>query len=136
MEKTITIALFFFVSIVFSQENKITESDLKGHWVQDHLIREVGFDIKVYKRCNFNEKRTTIHFKQNGKYNTNVKYKPKKSPSGVAPKNLKGVYSLDVKQQEIKFYSFLGDFRESWNIIWIDKNTFGVKIKQSKQVYD
>ncbi len=127
MRKSITIIAFFVALVSFGQENEISKSDLVGYWTFERIERNPDFDIMIYKRCNFSQKGTVVRFKSDGKYSINHNWGPRRCGNERRPKNVSGIFSLDSELKKVKLNSYPAKSRTSWNLIWIDENSFGVK---------
>ncbi|AYN66375.1 hypothetical protein D1013_02745 [Euzebyella marina] len=131
MKKIISISLFFFVSIVLSQENKISKSDLVGYWAIDRFHPGADNETKIYKRCTFNQKGTVIQFKSNGLFNLKENRGTIKRCGNEnrrwRPKNISGTFSWDSNLKKVKLKSNTDGLPTSWNLIWVGRNSFAVK---------
>ena len=69
--------------------------------------------------------------KSNGKYSLVYYWKPSgRCGNEIRPKNKNGSFDLDFENQKLKLSSNTSN--EVWNLIWIDKNSFGVKVLKPK----
>ncbi len=129
MKKIITISFLFSVIFIFGQELKVTKSNLAGCWTFEHTIFESEFDIMVYKRCSFDQVGTVLQFNSNGVYtiNHNRRTGVLRCGNEVRPKNVKGFFYVDSELQEIEFNNDYDKSSYSWDLIWIDDCSFGVK---------
>lgn len=116
-----------FISLSIGQENQISESDLVGYWTLERNVQENDFNVMVYRRCNFSQIGTVIRFKSDGKYSLTHKSGPRRCGNDIPPKNVNGYFSLDLELQNVKLNSYSAASRTSWDVIWIDENSFGVK---------
>ena len=131
MKKLISISLFFFASIVLSQENKISKSDLVGYWTIDRFHLSADNETTIYKRCTLNQKGTVIQFKSNGLFNLKENRGPIKRCGNDnrrwRQKNISGTFSLDSNLKKVKLKSNTDGLPTSWNLIWVGRNSFAVK---------
>ncbi len=136
MHKTILILLLISISGIQGQENKFVLSDLYGAWTFDHTEIGTDYDIIIYRRCGNNQKAKIHRFYSNGNFEILYNYqliksrKPRRCGNehvANKPQNKMGTYMFDKEYQQLKFKSPQSKFIDSWNLIWIDKNSFGVK---------
>ena len=128
------------ISNIQAQENTIVLSDLFGAWRFQRIEKGDNYDIEVYQRCakcnlgqvhrfytngNFEIQRTSGH-------QSAITRGPRRCGNEyfggtINSTNSKGTYSFDEVHQQIVFKHPESKFESSWDLIWIDQNSFGVK---------
>ncbi len=127
MKTLCTILLFFSVSITFSQENQITESNLIGSWTFDRTVKGVDYNIMIYKRSNSNQPGSVVTFFDNGEFSLDHNWGHRRCGNETQPRTIKGNFHLNSESRELSLTGTSFSYHQSWQLLWLDNNSFGLK---------
>lgn len=124
----ILIALFPLGGITPVDSITPLKNPIVGKWVHHKTVKGIHYDIKIYQRSTY-PKIYDYEFSDNGLYTQKVNFTRKcGNQKPIKPLIRQGEFKYNSKAKEIHFYATNNTKMKSWKLVWLDANSFGLKV--------